>query len=54
MIKFAKQRNSYEVARQHGISRVRHLKVGVKLLASVDISTHAPWITQNEQHFLAG
>jgi hypothetical protein len=27
---------------------------GVKLLASVDISTRAPWITQNEQHFVAG
>jgi hypothetical protein len=26
----------------------------VKLLASVDISTHAPWIIQNEQHFVAG
>jgi hypothetical protein len=26
----------------------------VKLLASVDISTRAPWITQNEQHFVAG
>jgi hypothetical protein len=24
------------------------------LLASVDISTRAPWITQNEQHFVAG
>jgi hypothetical protein len=23
---------------------------GVKLLASIDISTRAPWITQNEQH----
>jgi hypothetical protein len=27
---------------------------GVTLLASVDISTRAPWITQNEQHFVAG
>jgi hypothetical protein len=27
---------------------------GVKLLASVDITTRAPWITQNEQHFVAG
>jgi hypothetical protein len=27
---------------------------GVKLLASIDISTRAPWITQNEQHFVAG
>jgi hypothetical protein len=27
---------------------------GIKLLASVDISTRAPWITQNEQHFVAG
>jgi hypothetical protein len=27
---------------------------GVKLLVSVDISTPAPWITQNEQHFVAG
>jgi hypothetical protein len=27
---------------------------GVKLLASVDISTRAPWITQNEQHFVDG
>jgi hypothetical protein len=26
---------------------------GVKLLASVDISTHAPWITLNEQHITA-
>jgi hypothetical protein len=26
--------------------------LGVKLLASVDISTRAPWITQNEQHFV--
>jgi hypothetical protein len=25
-----------------------------KLLVSVDISTRAPWITQNEQHFVAG
>jgi hypothetical protein len=24
------------------------------LLASIDISTRAPWITQNEQHFVAG
>jgi hypothetical protein len=24
------------------------------LLASVDISTRAPWIMQNEQHFEAG
>jgi hypothetical protein len=24
------------------------------LLASVDISTGAPWITQNEQRFVAG
>jgi hypothetical protein len=35
-----------------------HFKVlvggGVKLLASVFISTRAPWITQNEQHFVAG
>jgi hypothetical protein len=27
---------------------------GVELLASVDISTRAPWISQNEQHFVAG
>jgi hypothetical protein len=27
---------------------------GVKLLVSVDISTRAPWITQNEQHFVGG
>jgi hypothetical protein len=27
---------------------------GVTLLVSVDISTHALWITQNEQHFVAG
>jgi hypothetical protein len=27
---------------------------GVKLLASVDISTRAPWITHNEQYFVAG
>jgi hypothetical protein len=27
---------------------------GVKLLASVDMSTCAPWIMQNEQHFVAG
>jgi hypothetical protein len=27
---------------------------GVMLLASVDISTCAPWIMQNEQHFVAG
>jgi hypothetical protein len=27
---------------------------GVKLLASVDISTCASWITQNEQLFVAG
>jgi hypothetical protein len=27
---------------------------GVKLLTSVDISTRAPWIMQNEQHFVAG
>jgi hypothetical protein len=27
---------------------------GVTLLTSVDISTRAPWITQNEQPFLAG
>jgi hypothetical protein len=26
---------------------------GVKLLASVDISAHAPWITLNEQHVMA-
>jgi hypothetical protein len=26
---------------------------GVTLLTSVDISTRAPWITQNEQHFVA-
>jgi hypothetical protein len=26
---------------------------GIKLLAPVDISTCAPWITQNEQHFVA-
>jgi hypothetical protein len=26
---------------------------GVKLLASVDISTRAPWITLNEQHIMA-
>jgi hypothetical protein len=25
---------------------------GVKLLVSVDISTHAPWITLNEQHIM--
>jgi hypothetical protein len=25
---------------------------GVTLFASVDISTRAPWITQNEQHFV--
>jgi hypothetical protein len=30
-----------------------HLR-GVMLLTSVDISTRAPWITQNEQHFVAG
>jgi hypothetical protein len=30
------------------------LKRGVKLLESVDISTRGPWITQNEQHFVAG
>jgi hypothetical protein len=30
------------------------MKGGVKLLASVDISTRAPWITRNEQHFVAG
>jgi hypothetical protein len=28
--------------------------LGVKLLAFVDISTCAPWITQNGQHFVAG
>jgi hypothetical protein len=27
---------------------------GVKLLASVDISRHAPWTMQNEEHFVAG
>jgi hypothetical protein len=27
---------------------------GIKLLVSVDISTRAPWIMQNEQHFVAG
>jgi hypothetical protein len=26
---------------------------GVTLLASIDISTLAPWIMQNEQHFVA-
>jgi hypothetical protein len=26
---------------------------GVKLLVSVDISTHAPWIMLNEQHIMA-
>jgi hypothetical protein len=26
---------------------------GVKLLASIDISTRAPWITLNEQHIMA-
>jgi hypothetical protein len=26
---------------------------GVTLLASIDISTRAPWITQNEQRFVA-
>jgi hypothetical protein len=26
---------------------------GVTLLASVDISTRTPWITQNEQQFVA-
>jgi hypothetical protein len=29
------------------------LSWGVKLLASVDISTRAPWITLNEQHIKA-
>jgi hypothetical protein len=28
--------------------------MGGKLLVSLDISTRAPWITQNEQHFVAG
>jgi hypothetical protein len=27
---------------------------GIMLLASVDISTRAPWIMPNEQHFVAG
>jgi hypothetical protein len=27
---------------------------GVTFLMSVDISTCSPWITQNEQHFVAG
>jgi hypothetical protein len=26
---------------------------GVKLLAPVDISTHAPWITLDKQHIMA-
>jgi hypothetical protein len=26
----------------------------VKLLVSIDISTRAPWINQNEQRFVAG
>jgi hypothetical protein len=26
---------------------------GVKLLVSIDISTHAPWIMLNEQHIMA-
>jgi hypothetical protein len=26
---------------------------GVKLLASVDVSTHVPWIMLNEQHIMA-
>jgi hypothetical protein len=29
------------------------IKRGVTLLVSIDISTRAPWITQNEQHFVA-
>jgi hypothetical protein len=30
------------------------MKRWVKLLASVDIPTRAPWIAQSEQHFVAG
>jgi hypothetical protein len=33
---------------------IRSYERGVKLLVSIDISTRAPWITQNEQHFMAG
>jgi hypothetical protein len=45
---------------QRGVPLIRGLlsfillSWGVTLLASVDISTRAPWITQNEQRFVAG
>jgi hypothetical protein len=33
---------------------IKFESLGVKLLASVDISTRAPWIKQHEPHFVAG
>jgi hypothetical protein len=50
--------NFYEICYKHHITRGQSNFIlsdfrRVKLLASVDISTHAPWITQNEQHFVA-